>query len=130
MAQVQLKDWYTKTEIGSVANGLGASLIGVEDAAGVFTGTEIEAILLELYNTISGEDFWSKSGIGLLPQTVGDSIGLTGTRISKGWFTDLEVTNAIAGDVTGTAATVTGAAQTAITSLGTLTGLTMGGTLE
>ena len=36
------------------------------------------------------------------------SLGLTGTRVSKGWFTDLEATNAIAGSVTGNAATVTG----------------------
>jgi hypothetical protein len=36
------------------------------------------------------------------------SIGVTGTRVTKGWFTDLEVTNAIAGSITGNAATVTG----------------------
>lgn len=34
-------------------------------------------------------------------------IGSTATRIVKGWFTDLTVTNAIAGSVTGNAATVT-----------------------
>lgn len=73
------------------------------------------------------------------------SLGTTGTRLTKGWFTDLEVTNAIAGSVTGNAATVTtnanltgsitsvgnattvAASQPTITSLGTLTGLTMGG---
>jgi hypothetical protein len=33
-------------------------------------------------------------------------LGITGTRVSKGWFTDLEVTNAIAGSITGNAATV------------------------
>lgn len=62
-------------------------------------------------------------------QTVGQTIGATGARLTKLWATDITVTNAITGSVTGTAATVTGAAQTAITSLGTLTGLTMGGTL-
>jgi len=68
-------------------------------------------------------------------------IGLTGTRVVKGWFDDLEVTNPIAGSITGqaaTVATITGlapdtateaAAQAAITSLGTLTGLTMGGNI-
>lgn len=50
-----------------------------------------------------------------------DHIGATGTRVSNGWFTDLTVTNAIAGSVTGSAATVTGAAQPNITSLGILT---------
>jgi len=39
--------------------------------------------------------------------TMSGSIGVTGTRVTKGWFTDLEVTNAIAGSVTGNAATVT-----------------------
>ena len=39
-------------------------------------------------------------------QFVGD-LGSTGTRITKGWFTDLQVTNAIAGSITGNAATVT-----------------------
>lgn len=35
------------------------------------------------------------------------SLGATGSRLVKGWFTDLQVTNAIAGSVTGNAATVT-----------------------
>ncbi len=39
-------------------------------------------------------------------QLTGD-IGSTGTRITKGWFTDLQVTNAIAGSITGTAAVAT-----------------------
>ncbi|MCP3684582.1 MAG: hypothetical protein GY861_18095 [bacterium] len=34
-------------------------------------------------------------------------LGITGTRVTKGWFTDLEVTNAIAADITGNAATAT-----------------------
>lgn len=35
------------------------------------------------------------------------TIGATATRVTKGWFTDLEVTNAIAGSITGSAATLT-----------------------
>ena len=35
------------------------------------------------------------------------SLGVTGTRLTKGWFTDLEITNAIAGSITGNSATVT-----------------------
>ena len=42
----------------------------------------------------------------VLPATSADDIGATGARITKGWFTDLEVTNAIAGSVTGNAGTV------------------------
>jgi hypothetical protein len=34
-------------------------------------------------------------------------VGSTGTRIVKGWFTDLQVTNNISGSITGNAATVT-----------------------
>ena len=37
-------------DLASTANLKGASLIGVEDAAGKFTATNLEAILLELYN--------------------------------------------------------------------------------
>ena len=36
------------------------------------------------------------------------SLGVTGARLTKGWFTDLESTNAIVADITGNAATVTG----------------------
>lgn len=69
--------------------------------------------------TVSGGDL----ALGANNITMSGSIGVTGTRVLKGWFTDLEVTNAIAGSVTGSAATVTGAAQASITSLGTLTAL-------
>jgi len=49
------------------------------------------------------------------------SLGATGARLTKGWFTDLQVTNSITGSVTGTAATVTGATQASITSAANLT---------
>lgn len=39
-------------------------------------------------------------------------LGTTGTRIVKGWFTDITVTNAIAGSVTGNAGTVTNGVYT------------------
>jgi len=62
----------------------------------------------------AGGGYWDRSGIGLIPHTSGDTIGLTGTRIFKGWFTDLEVTNAIVGSITGNSATSTTAPTTAI----------------
>lgn len=51
------------------------------------------------------------------------SLGSTGSRVVKGWFTDLEVTNAIAGDITGNAATVTTNANLTgdVTSVGNAT---------
>ena len=58
--------------------------------------------------------------------TPGD-LGLTGTRVNKGWFTDLEVTNAIAGSITGNAATVstiTGLAPDTATTQATQAGIT------
>jgi hypothetical protein len=54
--------------------------------------------------TIEGTTGLTYDGANL--QLTGD-IGSTGTRITKGWFTDLQVTNAIAGSITGNAATVT-----------------------
>lgn len=43
-------------------------------------------------------------GAGYL--TWNGSLGATGARLTKGWFTDLEVTNDIIGDITGNAETV------------------------
>ena len=45
--------------------------------------------------------------------TMSGSIGVTGTRVTKGWFTDLEVTNSIAGSITGDSATCSGLAASA-----------------
>lgn len=94
----------------------------VDNQVGVWTGDGI----------IEGTSGLTYDGSNLL--LTGD-IGATGTRITKGWFTDLQVTNAIAGSITGNAATVstitglapdtatTAAAQPNITSVGTLTTL-------
>lgn len=40
-------------------------------------------------------------------QTVGQTIGVTGSRLTKLWATDITVTNAITGSVTGNAGTIT-----------------------
>lgn len=53
--------------------------------------------------TVSGGNL----ALGTNSITMSGSIGVTGTRVTKGWFTDLEVTNAIVGSITGNAATVT-----------------------
>lgn len=66
----------------------------VDNQIGVWTGD----------GTIEGTTGLTYNGSNL--QLTGD-IGSTGTRITKGWFTDLQVTNAIAGSITGNAATVT-----------------------
>ncbi len=65
----------------------------VDNQIGVWTGD----------GTIEGTAGFTYDGSNF--QITGD-IGSTGTRITKGWFVDLQVTNAIAGDITGNAATV------------------------
>jgi len=50
----------------------------------------------------------SLTGAVLTDQTAGQTIGATGTRLTKLWVTDITCTNAISGSVTGNAGTVTG----------------------
>ncbi len=90
--------------------------------------------------TVSGGDL----AIGANNLTITGSIGSTGSRVTKGWFTDLQVTNAIAGSITGNAATATAlataraingvnfdgtAAITVTAAAGTLTGTTLAATV-
>lgn len=71
----------------------------VDNQVGVWTGD----------GTIEGTVGLTYDGSNF--QLTGD-IGATGTRITKGWFTDLQVTNAIAASITGNSATVTNGAYT------------------
>lgn len=59
---------------------------------------------------------------------ISPSVGLTGNRITNGWFTDLTVTNAISGSITGNAATVTTNANLTgvVTSTGNATSIASG----
>lgn len=66
----------------------------VDNQVGVWTGD----------GTIEGTSGLTYDGSNLL--LTGD-IGITGTRITKGWFTDLEVTNDILGDIIGSATSAT-----------------------
>lgn len=59
--------YFTETELGSTANSLGASLIGVEDSGANFTGTTVEAILAEL----SGGSTDEKAGVSANDTTPG-----------------------------------------------------------
>ena len=79
------------------AGGGDVSKVGTpaDSQVGVWTGD----------GTIEGAASLTYDGSNL--QLTGD-IGSTGTKITKGWFTDLTVANAIAGAVTGNAGTVTG----------------------
>lgn len=57
------------SDLSSTSNGLGASIIGVEDAGGNFTGSDVEAVLAELYG---------------LATAAGGVSYLAATNISKG----------------------------------------------
>ena len=54
----------------------------------------------------------SLAGAVLTDQTTGQTIGTTGARLTKLWVTDITVTNAITGAVTGNAGTVTNGVYT------------------
>lgn len=54
----------------------------------------------------------SLTGAVLTDQTTGQTIGATGTRLTKLWATDITVTNAITGSITGNAGTVTNGVYT------------------
>lgn len=101
----------TARSIGGVSFD-GTSNITVQSATGGFT--------------ISGGNL----ALGANDLRMTGTIGLTGSRVLKGWFTDLQVTNAIVGDITGNAATVTSvtlsnlATQGAHTYVGNSTGST------
>ena len=69
--------------------------------------------------TISGGDL----ALGANNITMTGSLGATGARLTKGWFTDLQVTNAITGSITGNAGTTT-----ALQTGRTINGVTFDGT--
>lgn len=93
--------------------------------AGSITGNAATATALLNARTIGGVSFDGTANITVATATSGftvsggnlalgtnsitmsGSIGVTGTRVTKGWFTDLEVTNAIAGSITGSAVSLT-----------------------
>lgn len=116
---------------GSGANPVWASVTGgtvisvsVVTASGI-SGTVANATTTPAITLTLGDITPSSIALGTGSITMTGSIAATGARVTKGWFTDIETTNALVGNITGSAATVTGAAQAAITSLGTLTTLTV-----
>ncbi|MFH1619389.1 MAG: hypothetical protein ABIG11_05740, partial [bacterium] len=59
--------------------------------------------------TLTGLTMGGTLAMGTNNITMTGSLGATGSRLTKGWFTDLQVTNAISGSVTGNAGTATSA---------------------
>lgn len=89
----------------------GTANITVTSAAGTLTGATLNsgvtASSLTSVGTLTGLTMGGTLAMGTNNITSTGSLGTTGSRLTKGWFTDLEVTNAITGSVTGNAATVT-----------------------
>jgi len=100
----------------TIPNDADAKLITSGNYSTTLTSTAATSVTLPTTGTLVSTD-----------QTAGQTIGVTGARLTKLWATDITCTNSITGNITGnaagTAATVTGAAQTNITSVGTLTAL-------
>lgn len=140
----------TKTITFTQAGGGGGTVTNVASADGSITVTNptstvdlavVKAPKLTTARTIGGVSFDGTANITVSTATAGftisggdlalgannitmtGSLGATGARLTKGWFTDLQVTNAINGAVTGNAGTVSNATfTTALTvNTGTLT---------
>lgn len=90
----------TKNDVYDKIQTLGSSAITI-------SGTPVvnQIVVWVDATTVEGTTDFTYDGANL--QLTGD-IGSTGTRITKGWFTDLQVTNTITGNISGESATVTG----------------------
>lgn len=110
-------DWGTDNHLKITIAGSLTDVVSISAGAG-----DNDKLVTQGYvdDAISGEDFWDRAGTTIEPKTANDNlnmgsgnilttgdIGADGSRITKGWFTDLECTNAIAGSITGNAATAT-----------------------
>jgi hypothetical protein len=115
MNGVQLKDTtdYTAT------NGTSVVLVAAP--------VENDEIAIIAFKSFTTADMVSRSNGGTFASAVTFSAGLVANTvdINGGTIDGCTITGNISGNAGGTAATVTGAAQTQITSVGTLTGLTV-----
>src|SRR3990167_3400389 len=88
---------------------IGSSTVGINDlhlgSGGVVNFDGGDVTLTHSANTLTLAG--GTLALGANDITMTGSLGATGARLTKGWFTDLEVTNAIAGSITGNAATLT-----------------------
>ena len=130
----------TGTDFAIVDNGSGDHKFNLPDASAtsrgvITTGTQTIAGTKTFSSTITGSisgnsatSTTAPSTAVLVDQTSGQTIGLTGSRLTKLWATDITVTNAIAGSISGNAATVTTNANLTgvVTSTGNATAIANG----
>lgn len=85
--------------------------ITITAAAGTLTGntlnSSVTASSLTSVGTLTSLTLGGTLAMGANNITITGSIGATGARVTKVWATDMQVTNAIVGSVTGSAATLT-----------------------
>ncbi len=86
---------------GNVVIAPAGTLTGATLAAGV-TASSLQSV-----GTLSSLTMGGTLAMGANNITSTGSLGATGARLTKGWFTDLQVTNAITGSITGSAPTLT-----------------------
>ncbi|HCC49107.1 MAG TPA: hypothetical protein DEQ38_13475, partial [Elusimicrobia bacterium] len=90
--------------LNSVTGALGtAAFTPTGNYATAAQGATADAALPKAGGTMTGALAMGANNI-----TMTGSLGETGARLTKGWFTDLEATNPIAGSITGNALNVTG----------------------
>ena len=108
----------------ATATGGGITLRGATNKTIIWDNTNNNWTSNQDWNLSTGKVFKINNVNVLNHNTLGADI-VNSSLESVGTLTNLTVTNAIAGDVTGSAATVTGATQSAITSIGDLGDLTV-----
>lgn len=68
---------YSRTRLSSTSNGLGASLVGVEDSGGYYTGSTVEAVLAQLGSGLVANEITDPGDAGAIPVTRSGSCALT-----------------------------------------------------
>lgn len=118
--------YYTETELGSVNNGEGASLIGIEDASAYFTSTDVEGALSELYEAIKTAGVEYDVGVGGVTKGLPVFVSSNNTVVAYANTADRVIGLAYTTQV-ATDKVIVAANDTVIT--GVLTGATAGATV-
>lgn len=87
-------------DLGSTANGEGASLVGIEDAGGFFTGSDVEAALQELGSEIIERGVTYTAGTGGV--TKGDLVYVSAADTAS-TYSNIQVTEVVIGAALETA---------------------------
>ena len=88
------------------------AVFGWDDVAGAYENLSATEVRGAIGLATTDSPTFAGLALGSGSLTLTGSIGSTGARVTKGWFTDLEVTNAITGSITGNAGTVTNGVYT------------------